>query len=105
MNKYGARKTAADGMLFASAKEARRYRQLKLLQQAGMIRDLQCQVKFNLIPKQLGERACDYIADFVYIDTATGNRIVEDTKGYRTDAYIIKRKLMLWVHGIHITEI
>ena len=62
-------------------------------------------MKYELIPKQKGERACHYIADFVYTDTESGETIVEDTKGYRTDAYKIKRKLMLWVHNIKIREL
>ena len=51
------------------------------------------------------EHEISYIADFVYQDARTGETIVEDSKGFRTDAYILKRKLMLWVHGIKITEV
>lgn len=51
------------------------------------------------------EYPCRYIADFVYTDNATGSTVVEDTKGVRTKEYIIKRKLMLWVHGIRIREV
>jgi ABC-type sulfate transport system substrate-binding protein len=61
------------------------------LQRAGQIKDLQRQVKFELIPKQDGERACNYIADYVY--TENGQTIVEDAKGLATKDYIIKRKL------------
>lgn len=77
---------------------------------AGLISNLQEQVPYTLIPSQRNsegrviERACKYIADFVYTD-ANGNKVVEDTKGYRTKEYIIKRKLMLYVHGIVISEI
>jgi hypothetical protein len=49
------------------------------------------------------EQAVKYVADFVY--TENGKRVVEDTKGFRTKDYIIKRKLMLWVHGIKIREV
>jgi hypothetical protein len=35
----------------------------------------------------------------------TGETVVEDTKGFRTKDYVIKRKLMLWVHGIKIHEV
>ena len=76
---------------------------LRILERAGKISNLQRQVKYELIPKQDGERACTYVADFVYID-ANGETVVEDTKGVRTDAYKIKRKLMLWVHQIKIKE-
>jgi len=48
------------------------------------------------------ERACTYVADFSY--TENGRRVVEDTKGMKTRDYIIKRKLMLYVHGIRIKE-
>ena len=53
----------------------------------------------------LVERECAYIADFTYIDLKTGNTVVEDTKGVRTADYVIKRKLMLYIHGIRINEV
>ena len=76
-----------------------------MLQRAGKIRDLSMQVEFELIPKQEGERACKYKADFVYHMADTGKMVVEDVKGKRTREYIIKRKLMLWRHGIRIVEV
>ena len=103
-SKYGAKKCTVDGIEFDSMREARRYRELALLQRAGEITDLKLQVPFELIPKQGSERAVLYKADFVYKDKA-GNTVVEDSKGYRTKEYIIKRKLMLWRHGIAITEV
>lgn len=103
-NKYGARRvTSPDGQVFDSVKEYHRWCELRLLERAKRISDLQRQVKYELIPKQDGERACTYVADFVYIDS-DGRTVVEDTKGMRTDAYRIKKKLMLWVHGIKIKE-
>ena len=103
-NKYGAKKVnAPDGQVFDSRKEYQRYCVLKMLERAGKISGLRRQVSYELIPKQKGERACNYIADFVYQDSP-GNLVVEDSKGYRTDAYKIKKKLMLWVHGIRIYE-
>lgn len=106
MSKYYNKKTQTiDGMVFDSKKEASRWGQLKLMERAGLIKDIQTQVKFELIPKQEGERACSYVADFVYTDCNTGKKVVEDTKGYRTEVYRIKRKLMLWVHNIKIIEI
>lgn len=103
-NKYGARKTTTpDGMKFDSVKELRRWGELQLLQKAGKIFGLQRQVKYELIPKQDGERACSYIADFVYIDP-NGNTVVEDVKGLKTDVYRLKKKLMLWRYGIKIKE-
>lgn len=106
--KYGAHKTVVDGIKFDSRKEAERYYQLKFLEKQGTIKDLQRQVKFVLIPTQrdndgkLLERERSYIADFVYI--MHGERIVEDTKGFRTAEYKLKKALMLYIHGILIHE-
>ena len=61
--------------------------------------------KGNFKKGKLLERECAYIADFVYFDSQSGQITVEDTKGFKTKDYIIKRKLMLWVHGIRIQEI
>lgn len=91
-------------MTYDSKKEARRHRELLLLERAGKITNLERQVKFELIPKQDGERACTYVADFVYENVDTGERVVEDTKGFKTEVYRIKKKLMLWVHKIRIIE-
>ena len=107
-SKYRNRKTKYNGMTFDSIREARRYRTLRLLEDAGDIHNLRRQVKFVLIPTQridgkLIEKECSYKADFVYED-ADGKTVVEDAKGVRTDAYIIKRKLMLWRYGIRIKE-
>ena len=105
MNKYRNRKTEIDGIVFDSKREAQRYAELQILQRAGKIRDLSMQVEFELIPKQDGERACKYKADFVYHMADNGKMVVEDVKGKRTREYIIKRKLMLWRHGIKIVEV
>lgn len=108
-NKYNARKAEVDGITFDSHKEAQRYAELKLLLRGGEIRDLRLQVKYELIPKQNGERACEYIADFVYQDVRTGETVVEDVKGCKQGAayniFAIKRKLMLWRYGIRVVEI
>lgn len=117
--KYHNRKVERDGIIFDSTKEAKRYTQLKELEEQNVISNLDRQVVFELIPAQYGpdtvdkkgktkkgkllERRCTYIADFTYIQN--GELIVEDTKGMRLSDYIIKRKLMLWVHGIKINEI
>lgn len=102
--KYNNQKTVVNGILFDSKREANRYCELLLLMRAGEITNLQRQVRYTLIPKQDGERACEYVADFVYTDKA-GHTIVEDVKGVRTDVYKIKRKLMRWVHGITVDEV
>lgn len=125
-NKYGSKKVEVDGIAFDSKKEARRFQELKLLEKAGEITGLQRQVKYILIPEQreeskgfykkgekkgqpkkgqLLERECSYLADFAYKDMRSGETIVEDTKGYKTKEYILKRKMMLYVHGIRIREV
>lgn len=124
-SKYKAKKVTVNGITFDSKKEAARYRELSLLERAGKITELQRQVKFELIPSQridgkVVERACTYVADFVYqipyhyqYENEDGNPVfaggfeivVEDTKGFKTKDYIIKRKLMLYVHGIQVKEI
>lgn len=107
--KYKNRKTEVNGIIFHSKKEARRYQELLLLEKAGAIQELKLQEKFVLIPSQRGkdgkviERECSYIADFSYKEN--GKYIVEDTKGFRTKDYIIKRKLMLNIYGIQIKEL
>lgn len=108
MPKYGNHKVIRDGIEFDSVKECQRYCELKLMQRAGVISDLQMQVSFQLIPPQyvdgkVVERAVNYVADFVY--QQNGVQVVEDTKGFKTKDYILKRKLMLWVHGIRIREV
>lgn len=95
---------------YDSRKEYYRAQQLKLWLKAGLISDLREQVVFLLVPRQINgegvkEKPVRYKADFVYVDNATGRTVVEDTKGFRTPEYIIKRKLMLQVHGITIKEI
>ena len=117
--KYHNKKIIRDGETFDSIKEYKRWCELSLLQRGGIITNLRRQVKFVLIPAQyepdtvgkrggikkgkLIERECSYIADFVY---NTGiDCIVEDTKGVKTKDYIIKRKLMLFIHGIRIKEV
>ncbi|NLB89990.1 MAG: DUF1064 domain-containing protein [Clostridiales bacterium] len=102
-NKYNNKKTVVDGIVFDSKREAKRWQELKVLERAGEITDLERQVKFELIPKQKGERSCSYTADFVYIEQ--GERVVEDSKGHKTRDYVIKRKLMLQVHGVRIQEV
>ena len=102
-SKYGNKKYNG----FDSKKEANRYAELALMQRAGVIQNLRRQVKFELIPAQYIDgkcvfRSCSYIADFVY--EQNGETVIEDTKGFKTPEYIIKKKLMLQVYGILIKE-
>lgn len=122
-SKYNSRKVIVNGITFDSSKEARRYSELLLLEQAGEIRDLELQKKFVLIPaqyelaentktgkiiKKCVERECAYKADFCYTDK-NGEYHVEDVKGYKKskayDVFVIKRKLMRQVHGLIIEEV
>ena len=121
-NKYGSRKVTLDGVTFDSMKEANRYAELKILEKAGEITDLKLQYPFELVPakyeyyerygkkgqrlkdgKRTIEQSVVYKADFLYREN--GKLVVEDTKGMKTEAYIIKRKLMLHIYGIRIREI
>lgn len=129
-NKYQAKKVVVDDITFDSQKEARRYCELKMLERAGKITDLDLQKVFELIPAQYEEtgevyksgknkgqpkrgkcieQAVTYKADFYYKEN--GREVVEDVKGYRDPSsgayarYIIKRKMMLYFHGIRIQEI
>ena len=106
--KYHNRKITRDGETYDSVKEYRRSCELKLMERAGVIKDLKRQVKFELIPSQkvdgkVVERAVNYVADFTY--EQDGKTVVEDVKGVRTKDYILKRKMLLYFHGIRIKEV
>lgn len=108
--------TMPDGTLmhFDSKREARRYMDLWLMQRSGEITNLRTQVKYPLLPKQVHpdgtqERAIDYVADFVY--EKDGETVVEDSKGFRNTAsaayrvFVMKRKMMLYFHGVTVREV
>ena len=127
------RAVTVDGITFPSIREANRYRELSILQRGGKISDLTLQEKYVLIPAQYQivetgeiyrtglkrgqkkikriciEKECAYYADFSYIEN--GEKVVEDAKGFRDSSsaayakYIIKRKLMLYIHNIRIREV
>ena len=110
MNKYHSKTVTVDGIRFDSIKEANRYQELRILEKAGEIHGLERQVTFTLIPDcrdpetgKVIERAVKYVADFQY--EQDGRRVVEDTKGFRTPEYKIKRKLMRFIYGIEIREV
>lgn len=100
-SKYGAVKTEIDGIKFDSKHEAKRYQELRLLEQAGEITNLRLQVPFELIPKSKYGMPIRYIADFTYNDL-NGQLIVEDAKGVKTPVYRLKRRLMAELKGIEI---
>lgn len=110
--KYGNTKVKEGDRTFDSKAEHRRWQYLVALEKAREIRNLQCQVRFELIPaldKPSGgrERPTHYVADFVYEakDGRRWIRVVEDVKGAVTPEFRLKRKLMLHVHGIEVQEI
>lgn len=125
-HKYNNVKTALDGHIFASKREASRYAQLKLLQSAGEIRNLQLQPVFTFTMAGLEvrhknykqplkyvdcKRALKYIADFSYewLDRTQQHKgwqiVIEDSKGFKTPEYKIKRALMLYFYGIEVKEV
>ena len=123
-NKFGAKKVKdpVSGRVFDSKREFNRYTELSLMQLAGEIKDLRCQVKYELLPpvyewvemtarngktrlvRSCVERGVNYVADFVYL-TKDGEEVVEDAKGHRTAEYILKRKMLLHFHGIRLHEV
>jgi len=94
-----ARRTC-DGIVFASRGEMLRYQELRLLEKTAWIRDLRRQVSYDLTVN--GQLVARYVADFTYWED---NRwVVEDAKGYETEVYRIKKKLMKACHGIEVLE-
>ncbi len=103
-NKYGSKKVAIDNIIFASALEARRYQQLKLLLASGAIAHLELQPIFELQPgfkDYTGKKyqSIKYRADFKYIEA--GEKIVEEVKGCETDMWKLKKKMFLY-HYPHL---
>lgn len=107
MNKYHNKKITIDGILFDSMREGNYYTKLKLMQNAGLIWDLELQKKyvlqkaFTFNGKKI--REISYYADFVYEDK-DGLHVI-DTKGYRTDTYKLKKKLFIKKYGVEIEEV
>lgn len=126
-HKYGAVKTEVDGIVFASKKEAKRYGELKLLLRAGHIRELKLQPRYALCPLIIehgdvrnvnaghnSPRRCpvaEYVADFEYEESDRGyggikwSLVVEDTKGFKTDTYRLKKRWFEAQYGIQIREV
>lgn len=121
--KYGNSKTVFKGEEYDSKRERDRHIYLLNTERKGLISELKRQVTFHLLPaqyetvvKQLKtktkevsvcvERAVDYIADFTYMKN--GQLVVEDTKIAKKllpPEYVLKRKMMLYFHGIKIKEV
>lgn len=115
-SKYKSVKETVDGHTFHSKREARRYRELKLLQNSGEIQNLELQPKFKftidgrpVLIKSEGfpnGRQASYSADFRYWDNRRQAIVVEDAKGFKTDIYKLKKALVetMWP-GTIIEEI
>ena len=112
-NKYNAKKVTIDGITFHSQKESRRYLELKLLERAGEIKDLKLQPRYDFILN--GVKMGFYKGDFGYNKKvpwrrANGHKgadwlpILEDSKGFKTAIYNLKKKMMKAFHGIDILE-
>lgn len=108
-SKYHATSVIVDNIRFSSVKESRRYQQLKLLQKIGEIRELELQVPLALDAANFdtGEIICcgHYVADFRYFDVKRNVSIIEDTKGFRTPMYRLKKRWVEAQYGIQITEL
>lgn len=114
MTKYKAKRTKMlvpghGERWFQSKREAERAVELALMEKAGKIQDLEFQVRYRILVN--GVKICDYVADFRYWEVTehapgiyTSRQVVEDSKGYRTKEYKLKRKLMFAVHGIEVLE-
>lgn len=119
-HKYGAKRTVVDGITFHSQKEAKRYGELKLLEKAGEIWELELQPTFPLmVPSTSGRafraavaiaqggtwRIGEYRGDFAYFDKRSDGRVVEDVKGFKTPLYRWKKKHVEAQYGIQIREV
>ena len=102
-SKYHNEKTEVDGIMFDSIAEARHYWDLRHMERAGEITDLELQPVFPLIVN--GVKVAQYRADFAYVDVATGRRIVQDVKGVRTPVFALKAKMVKAQYGIDVEEI
>lgn len=108
-HKYHAKPTVVDGVRFDSKAEARRYRELLLLQRAGEVEDILLQPRFELLPKEKGpdgktRRAVHYVADFL-VSYPDGREEVEDVKGFVTPVYRLKKRMFEHKYGKMIKEI
>ena len=107
-HKYGARRTVVEGITFHSKAEALRYQELRLLEKAGEIRELELQPAYPILVKDRSGRAVlitVYLADFRYREGRDGVLRVEDVKGMISPIYKIKKKLVETLYGIEIREI
>jgi len=109
-SKYRAQPVFVDGIRFDSKREAKRWQELKLLERAGEISDLERQVSIDLLGRDgpiltdSGKRVRRYVADFRYFDHKLGAHVIEDAKGFPTAEYKIKRAILAAM-GVEIKEV
>lgn len=101
MSKYHSTPMVVDGHRFPSKKEANKYAELRLMERAGIISDLKLQVRYPL--EMCGQTVTHYVADFVFKEN--GNTVVCDVKGFRTDLYRLKKKMMKAQYNVEILEV
>jgi len=112
-HKYGAKARTVDGIRFDSTREAQRYEDLRILERAGLVADLEIHPRFPIdvfaLRGELGTpiRCGVYTADFKYRETDTGAIVIEDVKSHptRTTAYRLRKRLIEAIHGITIREL
>jgi len=113
-NKYGAKPVTVDGIRFDSTKESRRYGELRLLEKAGLIKNLETQPRFPIDVVELWRPGAKrlincgfFTADFRYVETATDTVVIEDTKSgpTKTTAYRLRKRLVEAIHGVKISEV
>jgi hypothetical protein len=104
-NKFGAKKVEVDGVCFDSMREGQRFRELKILERIGAIKNLKLQPEFPLIVN--GKKVCSYVADFSFWDARFGESVIEDvkSKATKTPLYQLKKKLFEALYERTITEI
>jgi len=102
-NKYFAKKTVAMGLKFDSKWEAERWGQLKSMERAGIVTQLERQIKYDLTINDV--KICDYVADFRYLleeEDGMSKLVIEDAKGFQTPEFKLKKKLMKAIHNIEL---
>ena len=108
-SKYYSKKVIIDGIKFDSKKEGEYYLKLKMLEKANVIKNLELQKEYELQPgfklNNKARRKITYKADFSYITTEDDKLHVVDVKGYRTDVYMIKKKMFEYRYGIELEEV
>lgn len=102
-HKYHSVPTVVDRYRFASKREARYYQNLKLLEKAGAIQDIELQPAFPLVVN--GVLIGKYVSDFRYVDCETGEVVTVDVKGFRTKEYKLKKRLVEALYPVQIVEI